>query len=809
MLAVKKKLSILLSLILAVAVVSVFSVTPALAEAKTSDMTPIEKAKAEKKLGAYGEIEGDPYETGIGVHADPAVFEKDFNLTPAQKIYTIQAMQRVVSKIIDDDMSDLEKYYILALWMNKHVVYDWDFWMGCYNFEYYSHQWDSYGGIKDGETSVCAGIAVFYANMCHAAGLPCKFVRLDPSYLDHTISYIPNINDHAYLVDVTENVFLMSEQSGLAFQNLDKEFSHITKDADDETFDYYEGGEPTSSSIRPDEDNTKWPYSDFDDETKAAKMKNYCKTAYEKWFKEYAKHEGTEKDFRTPYEEKGSGTGHYVGYVGSESNRTSSGDIWFLDDFYRNPTELKEKIKNKVFDEQLINLSGLKKNYDSNDEEELLADVANDINKVEYFPSAEGNNIVAEVDELENTDYELSCVEFDKDKSKAVLKLEGKGAYSGEYSFTVRLKSATVSKDPVIKKGLVYSGKPQVLVEPGEAEHGVMQYAIGTKEEEPEAEEFSADLPTGTAAKKYYVWYKAVGNEGYADSDPQRMEWAAPIGRLTVDILVDEQELDLEIGETATITPKLSTKIPVKFTFESQDEDVVVVDDNGVVTAVDEGSTAILVEAALKYSSANYNMDDLTVVWVNVKPEPFDLSETKVRFNKSSFTYNGKVQRPTIKTIKGWKLEEGIDYEVKWSNKSSKKAGTYTVVVTGIGGFTGSTDATYTIKKAANPMKVKAKKVAVKAKSLKKKAKSIARSKTLKVSNAKGKLSYRITAAKKGKSKKNLKKKFKINAKTGKITVKKGLKKGTYKVTVKVKAKGTANYKASAWKTVKVKVMVK
>ncbi len=92
---------------------------------------------------------------------------------------------------------------------------------------------------------------------------------------------------------------------------------------------------------------------------------------------------------------------------------------------------------------------------------------------------------------------------------------------------------------------------------------------------------------------------------------------------------------------------------------------------------------------------------------------------------------------------------------------------------------------------------------------LKKKAKSIARSKTLKVSNAKGKLSYRITAAKKGKSKKNLKKKFKINAKTGKITVKKGLKKGTYKVTVKVKAKGTANYKASAWKTVKVKVMVK
>lgn len=804
----KKRLNILLSLIMAVVVVSAFSVSPVLAGAKTSEMTPIEKAKAEKKLGDNDKTEGDPYETGEGVHADPAVFEKDFILKPAQKIETIQAMQRVVSKIIDDDMSDLEKYYILALWTNKHVVYDWDFWTGCYNFEYYSHQWDSYGGIKDGETSVCAGIAVFYANMCHAAGLPCKFVRLNPSYLDHTISYIPNINDHAYLVDVTENVFLMSEQSGNAFQDLDKAFSNITQDADDETFDYYEGGEPTSSSIRPDEDNTKWPYSDFDDETKAAKMKNYCKTAYEKWFKEYAKHEGTEKDFRTPYDEKGSGTGHYVDYVGSESNRTSSGDIWFLDDFYRNPTELKEKIKNKEFDEQLINLSGLKKNYDSNDEEELLADVANDINKVEYFPSADNdNNIVAEVDELESTDYELTCEEFDKDKSKAVLKLEGKGAYSGTCSFTVRLKSATVSEDPVIKRGLVYNGTPQALVNPGVAEHGVMQYALGTKEEP--TEEFSTEIPTGTDAKKYYVWYKAAGEEGYADSDAQRMEWAAPIARLLVDILVDKHELNLEIGETATITPKLSTKIPARFTFESQNEDVVVVDDKGVVTAVGGGSTPILVEVVLREDSSNYNIDDLTVVWAEVKPEPFDLSETKVRFNKSSFTYNGKVQRPTINTIKGWKLEEGVDYKVKWSNKSSKNAGTYTAVITGIGDFTGSTDATYTINKAANPMKVKAKKVAVKAKSLKKKAKSIARSKTLKVSNAKGKLSYRITAAKKGKSKKNLKNKFKINAKTGKITVKKGLKKGTYKVTVKVKAKGTANYKASAWKTVKVKVMVK
>ena len=56
----KKRLNILLSLIMAIVVVSAFSVSPVLAGAKTSEMTPIEKAKAEKKLGDNDKTEGDP-----------------------------------------------------------------------------------------------------------------------------------------------------------------------------------------------------------------------------------------------------------------------------------------------------------------------------------------------------------------------------------------------------------------------------------------------------------------------------------------------------------------------------------------------------------------------------------------------------------------------------------------------------------------------------------------------------------------------------------------------------------------------------
>ena len=72
-----------------------------------------------------------------------------------------------------------------------------------------------------------------------------------------------------------------------------------------------------------------------------------------------------------------------------------------------------------------------------------------------------------------------------------------------------------------------------------------------------------------------------------------------------------------------------------------------------------------------------------------------------------------------------------------------------------------------------------------------------------------GKMTYRLSSAKKGS--KSFKKYFKINKTTGKVTIKKNkkMKKGTYKVKVKVQALGNSNYKASAVKSLTFKVRVK
>ena len=198
-----------------------------------------------------------------------------------------------------------------------------------------------------------------------------------------------------------------------------------------------------------------------------------------------------------------------------------------------------------------------------------------------------------------------------------------------------------------------------------------------------------------------------------------------------------------------------------------------------------------------------FSWDKTTLIPGNYKyfVKQIPLPGTDVTLSKTSFTYNGKVQRPVIKTVGGKALVSGEDYTVKWSNSSSKNVGTYNLTVNGKGGYYGDANASYKINKAANPLSVKGKTAALKYSKVKKKTLTLKPTAVIKFINAgQGTKTY----VKTGGSKKIL-----INKKTGKVTVKKGLKKGKYKVKAKVKASGNANYKASAEKPVTFIIKVK
>lgn len=161
-------------------------------------------------------------------------------------------------------------------------------------------------------------------------------------------------------------------------------------------------------------------------------------------------------------------------------------------------------------------------------------------------------------------------------------------------------------------------------------------------------------------------------------------------------------------------------------------------------------------------------------------------------------TYTGKALTPAAKVVlDGKTLTANTDYTVVYSD--NKNAGTASAQVSGKGSYTGTVDAEFTIKQAANTMTAKGKTYTVKYTKLKKKNQAVARKYVCSISKNNGKVTYKKTSGNKN---------ITVAASTGKVTVKKGLKKGTYSIKMKVRAAGDANHKAGA-KNITFKIKVK
>ena len=187
--------------------------------------------------------------------------------------------------------------------------------------------------------------------------------------------------------------------------------------------------------------------------------------------------------------------------------------------------------------------------------------------------------------------------------------------------------------------------------------------------------------------------------------------------------------------------------------------------------------------------------------------KPASIKDELIVLSRSAFAYNGKVQRPEVKSVGGKALKEDADYTLMCSNASSTQVGTYTVLVVGKGNYEGtSSGATYEIVKASQSIKASNCSAVAKAKKAGK-TRALAKNATVNL-KAKAKVSAK-TAVKYAKVGKAGGSKIAVNAKTGKVTLKKGLKAGTYKLKVKLTAAADANYKAAKAKTITLAVKVK
>ena len=115
----------------------------------------------------------------------------------------------------------------------------------------------------------------------------------------------------------------------------------------------------------------------------------------------------------------------------------------------------------------------------------------------------------------EGTDYTVSFAESAwKEVGTYSVNVSGKSTYKGTVTKTFTISAADCSLTPPTgKTNLIYTGSAQDLIEAGSSTTGTMQYSLdGTN--------YSTEIPQGTDAKEYIIYYKVVANAGYNDVAP-------------------------------------------------------------------------------------------------------------------------------------------------------------------------------------------------------------------------------------------------------------------------------------------------
>lgn len=169
------------------------------------------------------------------------------------------------------------------------------------------------------------------------------------------------------------------------------------------------------------------------------------------------------------------------------------------------------------------------------------------------------------------------------------------GMEKASFSFTVA---------PIAKPGLIYNGSAQALLETApEASGGTMKYSTDNQVT------WQEELPKGTNAGPYVIYYKAFGDGNYKDSDPNLCN--ASIAKASVDIptvtgkvytgepltadISSNEYYDVRENNGGTQTGRYDVKLALKdssnYRWNGKDEDVSEVTVDFTIAAAENGWT--------------------------------------------------------------------------------------------------------------------------------------------------------------------------------------------------------------------------
>lgn len=223
-------------------------------------------------------------------------------------------------------------------------------------------------------------------------------------------------------------------------------------------------------------------------------------------------------------------------------------------------------------------------------------------------------------------------------------------------------------------KALIYTGKPQELINPGSTDTGTLMYRLEGENS------FSTEIPKGTEMGTYKVQYYVIGDKSHNNTEVKTIE--VGIGNATVAVpkngvariyTGNSMNHNIEIPELASV---VSAKSNLKASNVGTYKVTLAVDKNCVWS---DGTTS-----------------EKEFTWVIL---PASFADSVVTLSGAPFTYNGYEIKPNVSVTWGSRiLSTPGEYDIVYTDNIN--AGKAKVTLTGKGNFVGKQELEFEIQDA-------------------------------------------------------------------------------------------------------------
>ena len=118
---------------------------------------------------------------------------------------------------------------------------------------------------------------------------------------------------------------------------------------------------------------------------------------------------------------------------------------------------------------------------------------------------------------------------------------EGQQVREKELTYTIIKGEASITTAPTVNGNLVYNGEAQKLVTPGSANGGTIYYTMTSGVDNS----WSTEIPEGTNAGEYTVYYKVVGDDNHNNLESENYKIDVTIAKATATVTAPTAKTDL------------------------------------------------------------------------------------------------------------------------------------------------------------------------------------------------------------------------------------------------------------------------